>query len=181
MPDIESVINILRELTGTEVSQSDIARSLNITRAAVSKRVKSRSSLKIEEIKTLSRSFGVSLIKVFINNTDNGSYALNSSENDAAENYVKRLKIIREHLGLSVSEFSKRLELPQEALREYELGEKSPSAELFIQLDKKFNINLNWFVSGRGGLFQPENTSSAVLAGIFTPQALEILKKEGLI
>ena len=63
------------------------------------------------------------------------------------------LRKIREELGLSMTKFSEKLEIPAMTLIHYERGDRTPSAQLFIQLDKKLNINLNWLVSGKGEMF----------------------------
>lgn len=52
---------ILQNLTNAKISQSDIARALNITRATVSTRAKNESQLTFEEIKKLEQAYNVNL------------------------------------------------------------------------------------------------------------------------
>lgn len=67
--------------------------------------------------------------------------------------FSENLKKIRQHLGLSVAKFADKLDIPQRTLTTYERGERTPSWKLFTQLYQKLNINLNWFVSGKGKMF----------------------------
>ena len=71
----------------------------------------------------------------------------------------ENLKKIRQELGLSVAKFSERLEIPAPTITCYERGERTPSAQLFIQLHLKLNVNLNWFVTGNGEMFNKINSS----------------------
>jgi transcriptional regulator with XRE-family HTH domain len=65
----------------------------------------------------------------------------------------ENLKKLRQELGLSVAKLSEKIDIPAMTLTNYERGERTPSAQLFIQLNKKLNVNLNWFVSGQGEMF----------------------------
>lgn len=95
----------------------------------------------------------------------------------------ENLKKIRQELGLSVAKLSEKLGIPQMTLTNYERGERTPSAQLFIQLNKKLNINLNWFVTGQGKMFNPrqfENISDDVLEVVKNIVSDE-LNRRGLI
>lgn len=65
----------------------------------------------------------------------------------------ENLKKVRQELGLSAAKFAEKLEIPAPTLVCYERGERTPSAKLFIQLHTKLNVNLNWFVTGNGEIF----------------------------
>lgn len=73
---------------------------------------------------------------------------------------AENIKKIRQELHLSVAKLSDKLNMPAITLTNYERKERTPSANLFIQLHKNLNINLNWFVSGQGDMFNStcENT-----------------------
>ena len=85
------------------------------------------------------------------------------------------LKKIRKELGLSIAKLAIKLEMSSSTLTQYERGTRTPSAQLFIQLYKKLNINLNWFVSGEGEMFNTSNETDIEL------KVNEILKQKGLI
>ena len=67
--------------------------------------------------------------------------------------YSQNLKKIREKLGISLSKFARQLEMSQSTLTQYEHGTRTPSWQLFVQLNKKANVNLNWFATGEGEMF----------------------------
>lgn len=91
----------------------------------------------------------------------------------------ENLKKIRKKLGLSVAKLSDRLEIPAMTLTNYERGDRTPSAQLFIQMNKKLNVNLNWFVSGEGEMFNKPKYED--VEDSLTLKVEEILKKKGLI
>jgi transcriptional regulator with XRE-family HTH domain len=81
----------------------------------------------------------------------------------------ENLKKLRQELGLSVAKLSEKIDIPAMTLTNYERGERTPSAQLFIQLNKKLNVNLNWFVSGEGEMFiapEYEDVKEEVLAEV---------------
>ena len=91
----------------------------------------------------------------------------------------ENLKKIRKKLGLSVAKLSDKLEIPAMTLTNYERGDRTPSAQLFIQMNKKLNVNLNWFVTGEGEMFNPPKYEA--VEDSLTMKVEEILKKKGLI
>jgi len=92
------------------------------------------------------------------------------------EIYAQNLKIIRENLGLSVAKFAQKLEMPAPTLTGYELGKRTPSIKLLIQLYTKLNVNLNWFVTGEGEMFNNTAQNEDL-----TQKIEQILKNKGLI
>lgn len=97
---------------------------------------------------------------------------------------AQNLKKIRKELGLSMAKFSEKLEIPAMTLTHYERGERTPSAQLFIQLDKKLDINLNWLVSGRGSMFNREETQNKIdenMKETVFACMLQILKQNGFV
>lgn len=93
----------------------------------------------------------------------------------------ENLKRIRQELGLSVAKLSEKLEIPAMTLTNYERCERTPSAFLFIQLNKKLDINLNWFATGEGEMFNNKNTLKNQYNEEFEQNVVKILKKKGLI
>lgn len=77
--------------------------------------------------------------------------------------YVKRIKEIREVLGLSVPKLAERINIKSRTIVSYESG-RDPSVEFLAQLHKVYNVNLNWFVSGQGEMFigQHKETSAGI-------------------
>lgn len=95
------------------------------------------------------------------------------------------LKKIRQELDLSVAKFSEKLEMPAMTITKYERGERTPSAQLFVQLYKKLNVNMNWFVSGEGEMFnssKPQFNLNEKETELFIYNTMQqILKKNGII
>ncbi len=95
--------------------------------------------------------------------------------------YQENLKKIRQYLQLSMAKFADKLDIPAPTLTCYERGERTPSAQLFIQLHNKININLNWFVSGKGEMFNKSENDCSSLKEEVLYEVRQMLKKEGLI
>ena len=93
--------------------------------------------------------------------------------------YKENLKKIRKTLKLSMKELSEKINIPEPSLWSYEGGKRTPSLELPIQLYKNLNVNLNWFVSGEGPMFNtPIKTETPEY---FKEKVEAILKEKGLI
>ena len=61
----------------------------------------------------------------------------------------------------------------------YEHEQRTPSWQLFTRLYRKGNVNLNWFVSGEGEMFnnqQPPATNNEL-----EQEVVRVMKKYGLI
>ena len=68
-----------------------------------------------------------------------------------------RLKEIRKALKMTQDEFSAQLEVSKPTYVRYELGEMMPKVQFLSLLIKKFHINLNWLLSGKGERFLGES------------------------
>lgn len=93
--------------------------------------------------------------------------------------YAENLKKIRQTLGLSVAKFAEKLEMSASTLTGYERGERTPSWQLFTQLYKKANVNMNWYVSGDGEVFNAPKFEQ--VEGNLTQMVEDILRKNNLI
>ena len=80
--------------------------------------------------------------------------------------------------NLSVRKFAEMLDIPERTLSGYERSERTPTAPLFIKLHNICNVNLNWFVSGEGNMF---NSEEDVSEDVLTQKVEAILKKNNLI
>ena len=94
--------------------------------------------------------------------------------------YSKNLKKIRKTLDLTVSKLAEKIDVPANTISAYERGIRCPSMDFGIQLYQKLNINLNWFISGNGEMFNCESNNTDTREE--TVQiVLSVLKKEGII
>ena len=95
--------------------------------------------------------------------------------------YAENLKKIRKELNLSVEKLAQTLEIPASTIWGYESKKRTPSIDLPIQLYRKFNINLNWFLVGEGEMFNKNdclNISSKVELENFV---INLLVRKGLL
>jgi transcriptional regulator with XRE-family HTH domain len=91
---------------------------------------------------------------------------------------AENLKKVRIELGLSVAKFADKLEMSANTLTNYEQNRREPSLNLFVQLNKKLNVNLNWLVSGKGEMFNApeyEDVKAEILK-----EVEKMLKERGL-
>lgn len=66
--------------------------------------------------------------------------------------YSQRIKMIRESLTLKISDFSRQLNVPRSTLVGWEEG-KTVSIDILKKLEKLFNVNIDWFLTGDGKMF----------------------------
>ena len=72
--------------------------------------------------------------------------------------YSENLKKIRKELDLSVVKLSEKIEVSANTISAYERGIRCPSLDFGLQLYKKLNININWFITGEGEMFNGEKS-----------------------
>jgi transcriptional regulator with XRE-family HTH domain len=77
------------------------------------------------------------------------------------ENISLRLKGFREHLGYSQKDFSDILSIERVAYNKIENGTKKPGNDIYTPLYEKFNLNLNWLITGEGEMFLPNSKNKS--------------------
>jgi transcriptional regulator with XRE-family HTH domain len=68
----------------------------------------------------------------------------------------KRLKEVRKALKLTLKEISGKTGLSKSGVSYIESGRNKPSALYMLELSKQFNVNINWVLTGKGNMFQPD-------------------------
>lgn len=93
--------------------------------------------------------------------------------------YKERIKEIRSKLNLSVAKLADKIEIPARTITGYERGERMPSIEFLANLSTILSINANWFLTGKGSMFneQQPSTSNEELE----QKVVEVMKKYGVI
>ena len=94
--------------------------------------------------------------------------------------YAERLREIRTKLKLTIDEMAEKLEIKARTIGGYERGERTPSIELGTQLCNKLNVNLNWFCTGEGNMFNPIQRDKDELKELFKDIIENEFKKRGL-
>lgn len=67
--------------------------------------------------------------------------------------YADNLKKIRYELRMSAQQLADKLGVSQGSISQYEAGKREPNYRFISQLNAILNVNLNWFVSGQGEMF----------------------------
>ena len=93
--------------------------------------------------------------------------------------YVENLKKLRKKLRYSIDVMADLLEIPARTLGGYERNERVPSIDLAVRLKNKLNVNLNWFVSGEGQMFNARKVED--VEDVMEAKVMAILKKQGVI
>ena len=95
--------------------------------------------------------------------------------------YAENLKKLRKVLNLSVENLSKEIDIPASTIWGYESKKRTPSIDLPIQLYRKYNINLNWFLMGEGEMFNKEYSKTNNSRFEIEQIVLQILQQKGII
>lgn len=74
----------------------------------------------------------------------------------------KRLKLIRNSIGLSQKDFGAIMGIAQTSYANYESGRSSIPASLLESLAEKLSINLNWLITGEGSMYRDAKTTAGV-------------------
>jgi len=78
-------------------------------------------------------------------------------------NFTTRFKELRKQLGFSQEKFSKELGVAQNTFSKWETGRNEPPLEVLSTFCEKYNINLNWLLTGQGEMFFNPVTASITL------------------
>ncbi len=101
----------------------------------------------------------------------------------------KRIKQLRAEKKLSQVQLSKQLEVSQASVSQYENGTRSPDSSFLTKLCERYEINLNWLLTGSGPMFQaPEGVQASpgdilrlpVVAHIAAGPPMEVVDEEPL-
>lgn len=92
--------------------------------------------------------------------------------------YSDRIKKIREALDLSVAKLSKKINIPVRTITSYELDGRTPSLDFLAQLCKELNISSEWFLFGKGEMFNAPQFED--VKGEILKEVEKMLKERGL-
>lgn len=74
---------------------------------------------------------------------------------------IDRFKMIRNTLGLTQKEFGKALNKTYIMIQNYEKGRRNISDGILLNLQEKFNVNIDWLRTGQGNMFLSDNEKKA--------------------
>ncbi|MBC8481150.1 MAG: helix-turn-helix transcriptional regulator, partial [Planctomycetes bacterium] len=72
--------------------------------------------------------------------------------------WYDRLKSVRKKTGLSQEVFAKEVTLSKQQVTRLETNNANPTPDFLKKLSELFDVNLNWFISGKG----PEKLSHVI-------------------
>lgn len=88
------------------------------------------------------------------------------------------LKLLREDLGLSQKDFSKKLMLSDATISRIEKGERNITTRVLNQICKEFNVNKDWLITGEGNMYNKvDDLDVASMMGKIFSEEDEFLKK----
>jgi len=94
-----------------------------------------------------------------------------------------RVREVRKLKGLTISELSKKIGVPERTISNYELGERKISVEYITLLNTHLGTSLNWLISGEGEMFIGDAPKKNVnflteeeKPNMSVEQALEVIK-----
>lgn len=93
--------------------------------------------------------------------------------------FGNRLREIRKSLRYTQEEMASHLEIPYRTYTSYERGENKPSYSMLDNMCKKENVNLNWFITGQGNMFNAPQFEQ--VQDELALKVRSILREEGLI
>ncbi len=70
----------------------------------------------------------------------------------------KRIKELKAKLGITSAEMAKELNIPVRTIGSYERDEAQAGAKFFNALIAKYQVNVNWLLSGNGNMFISSKT-----------------------
>lgn len=74
-----------------------------------------------------------------------------------------RIKAVRKDSGLSQKEFGKRLCVSGSAVQKWEYGEMSPTDPVLQLMAQRFDVDLNWLLTGEGEMHRESSTDEMIL------------------
>ena len=93
----------------------------------------------------------------------------------------ERIRLLRQHLGLSQTEFAKKMGMTRSMVSNLELGLIEIPDYKLEMICKAFNVRMDWLRTGEGEMFNPTNTSLDALAEVHNINGLTRAIIEGLI
>ena len=64
-----------------------------------------------------------------------------------------RLKELRKKLNITAKELALATDIPVRTIGGYERNENPPNEKFLTKLIEKYNVNINWFLTGKGNMF----------------------------
>lgn len=76
--------------------------------------------------------------------------------------FASRIRALRKSLGLSQTEFAKKLGVTQSSVTGYETGSRLPSSPAMTSICTVFGVRREWLEDGTGEMMEPEDDLSEI-------------------
>lgn len=80
----------------------------------------------------------------------------------------ERLKILRKSLGLTQTDFGKRIGMTMQGIQKWEKGKSKPQQSTIKALISTFNVNPDWLLTGDGEMFLDNTSKQQELSDIIS-------------
>lgn len=105
---------------------------------------------------------------------NNNSPSMNKSQEKINDLNI-RIRKVRQCMNISQSKYAELTNTSQSNISKYERNELRPTLEFLSNLHEKLNVNINWVLTGKGGMLQ--NDSDTELDKEIILQAIKLLHK----
>ena len=97
--------------------------------------------------------------------------------------YAENLKKLRYELRMSAQALADVMGVSLITMQNYELGKREPKYAFMYQLLTRYNVNINWLMTGQGEMFigQDKATSGNIDVAEFKKLFKQCMKDEGFI
>ena len=99
-------------------------------------------------------------------------YLFFTQNGENMDNIANRFIEMRNKLGFNKSQLAQYIQSTPSIIGEIESGKREPSKNILMKLLNMYNININWILSGEGGIFINENKIEEI-AKVNIPPLLE--------
>lgn len=89
-----------------------------------------------------------------------------------------RLKEIRTKLKLQQGIFAEKLGIHQQQYYTYESGKSRPSVEILNKLIEKYEISIDWLLTGRGQMFLNQEPDNVMTIELNAGQELRVVRRD---
>lgn len=151
--NFSTLIDGLQNLTNEKITQSDIARVLNVGRANIHDRIKRNSSVTTDEAEMIQDALGIRFF-VRADNPDvhiadnSGERQNDISVHEKIEQLGFRLGQLQDQHEYLDKDMAKLLKISEDDYISIKCGEALPGIEILNQIKQHFKVSIDWLLYG---------------------------------
>ena len=93
----------------------------------------------------------------------------------ATRDLGERIKMLRQHLGLSQQAFADKLGVSAKTIVRYETGQSSPTEKTLRLIEQTFSVNPEWLRHGKGEMFKPRSEGQIIATPEFVIKPIPLI------